>query len=190
MRNVSGFTIVELLIVIVVIGVLASISVTAYSGVQERSRSATMVGAVDTVQKALLIYAQKNQGLPNPTEVTGGGATVTYACVQPTSGGWPVQDNLSASQCMSGSGIVSGYSTILRDAILESVSKIPNTADITLSVGSQGTRGLMYMYHNPAYADLVYYVRGDQVCGRGEKLTYDYNGSQLTYCSTRVIYQG
>lgn len=35
-----GFTIVELLIVIVVIGILAAISITAYSGIQQRAQTA------------------------------------------------------------------------------------------------------------------------------------------------------
>jgi prepilin-type N-terminal cleavage/methylation domain-containing protein len=38
MDNSSGFTIVELLIVIVVIGILAAISIVAYNGMQARAR--------------------------------------------------------------------------------------------------------------------------------------------------------
>lgn len=37
-KSKSGFTIVELLIVIVVIGILAAITIVAYSGIQERAR--------------------------------------------------------------------------------------------------------------------------------------------------------
>ena len=39
MRAESGFTIVELLIVIVVIGILAAIVIVAYNGIQDRSRN-------------------------------------------------------------------------------------------------------------------------------------------------------
>lgn len=37
-RNMSGFTIVELLIVIVVVAILAAISIVAYNGIQVRSK--------------------------------------------------------------------------------------------------------------------------------------------------------
>ena len=39
MKQKAGFTIVELLIVIVVIGILAAITIVAYNGVQERSKT-------------------------------------------------------------------------------------------------------------------------------------------------------
>lgn len=40
-KNQQGFTIVELLIVIVVIAILAAITITAYNGIQQRSRDTT-----------------------------------------------------------------------------------------------------------------------------------------------------
>ena len=49
----SGFTIVELLIVIVVIAILAATSVVAYSGVQERARDARRKSDIDMLSKAL-----------------------------------------------------------------------------------------------------------------------------------------
>ena len=41
MKASRGFTIVELLIVIVVIGILASIVIVAFNGIQERARIAS-----------------------------------------------------------------------------------------------------------------------------------------------------
>lgn len=42
-RKQTGFTIVELLIVIVVIGILAAITIVAYNGIQERARMAAAI---------------------------------------------------------------------------------------------------------------------------------------------------
>ena len=38
----AGFTIVELLIVIVIIGILAAITIVAYNGIQQRAQAATV----------------------------------------------------------------------------------------------------------------------------------------------------
>lgn len=51
-NKTSGFTIVELLIVIVVIGILAAITIVAYNGVQSRARATTyQTDAVSLVKK-------------------------------------------------------------------------------------------------------------------------------------------
>lgn len=49
----KGFTIVELLIVIVVIGILAAITVVAYTGVQERSKTAKVSTELAQLEKAI-----------------------------------------------------------------------------------------------------------------------------------------
>ena len=44
-NKVKGFTLVELLIVIVVIAILAAISIVAYNGIQQRSRDSAAAGS-------------------------------------------------------------------------------------------------------------------------------------------------
>lgn len=51
-----GFTIVELLIVIVVIAILASISVVAYNGIQQRSRDSIRKSDINAIAKALELH--------------------------------------------------------------------------------------------------------------------------------------
>ena len=51
-----GFTIVELLIVIVVIAILAAISIVAYTGIQQRARDAQRANDIATITKALELY--------------------------------------------------------------------------------------------------------------------------------------
>lgn len=59
-----GFTVVELLIVIVVIAILASISVVAYRGIQQRTRTSSLKQDVSEMYKAQLIYATETQNPP------------------------------------------------------------------------------------------------------------------------------
>ncbi len=60
----SGFTIVELLIVIVVIAILAAISVVAYNGIQQRARDSQRNSDVATIVKALELYYVQNGQYP------------------------------------------------------------------------------------------------------------------------------
>lgn len=53
MGKKTGFTIVELLIVIVVIGILAAISTVAYGTIQERSRVSRASADLNTLAKAI-----------------------------------------------------------------------------------------------------------------------------------------
>jgi len=56
----KGFTIVELLIVIVVIGILAAITVVAYNGVQSRARDNVRKQDLAQLSKATKLYAVDN----------------------------------------------------------------------------------------------------------------------------------
>src|SRR5690606_35509923 len=60
----SGFTIVELLIVIVVIAILAAISVVAYTGVQARAKDSQRHQDIKIIAKALEMYYIDHGSLP------------------------------------------------------------------------------------------------------------------------------
>jgi len=55
-----GFTIVELLIVIVVIGILAAITIVAFNGVQNKAKQAWAQSAVAQASKKIIAYAVQN----------------------------------------------------------------------------------------------------------------------------------
>ena len=55
-----GFTIVELLIVVVVIAILASIVIVAYNGIQQKARNTARVQTVVAIQKSMLLYEADN----------------------------------------------------------------------------------------------------------------------------------
>jgi type II secretion system protein G len=60
-----GFTIVELLIVIVVIAILAAITIVAYNGIQQRARDSSRTTAINGVMKALEFYKADNGNYPS-----------------------------------------------------------------------------------------------------------------------------
>ncbi len=53
-KTSSGFTIVELLIVIVVIAILASIAIVAYSGIQNRARNSKIESDLNLIKKSVM----------------------------------------------------------------------------------------------------------------------------------------
>lgn len=63
-KKYTGFTIVELLIVIVVIGILAAITIVAYTGFQERARFAAMRSDIASLNKAIQLYYADNGTYP------------------------------------------------------------------------------------------------------------------------------
>lgn len=60
----AGFTIVELLIVIVVIGILAAITIVAYNGVQVKARDSARIAKVKSISKAIELYHTDNGRYP------------------------------------------------------------------------------------------------------------------------------
>lgn len=73
----SGFTIVELLIVIVVIAVLAAISIVAYNGIQNRAENSKTVQAVSAWAKAMQLYKVDKGVYPANNSCLGGTNTYT-----------------------------------------------------------------------------------------------------------------
>lgn len=64
-RSYEGFTIVELLIVIVVIGILAAITIVAYSGIQNQANDAAVKSDLKNLTNKILIYQVDNSKYPD-----------------------------------------------------------------------------------------------------------------------------
>ncbi len=62
-----GFTVVELLLVIVVIAILAAIVIVAYNGIQEKGKNAKRESDLSSLQKVIETYKIQNSQYPQTT---------------------------------------------------------------------------------------------------------------------------
>lgn len=72
----TGFTIVELLIVIVVIGILAAITIVAYNGAQDKARAATVASDLREAADQLNIDQARTGQYPLTLAAANGGSGV------------------------------------------------------------------------------------------------------------------
>lgn len=68
LRGKSGFTIIELLVIIVVIGLLAAIGIFAYNDAQKRARDTKRVANAESIVQAIGQYAHDKGEFPAPQE--------------------------------------------------------------------------------------------------------------------------
>lgn len=72
-RPSRGFTVVELLLVVVVIAVLAAITAVAYNGIQQRSRDSARAQDIASIKRMLLMYQADNGGVMRTQSYGGNG---------------------------------------------------------------------------------------------------------------------
>ena len=110
MKSKSGFTIVELLIVIVVIGILAAITIVAFNGIQKRAQDTQIRSTASQFTKAFQRWSVESGKTTSP-----GGSSSTA---------------LSNGVCVGGGGgwvlSSSGYTCTIDD-ILKADGYIPNS---------------------------------------------------------------
>lgn len=83
-RKQHGFTIVELLIVIVVIAILAALAIVAFNGVQARANNSKTESAVAQWRKILISYATENGNYPLENTLSGTSFCLGEATNYPT----------------------------------------------------------------------------------------------------------
>ena len=66
----SGFTIVELLVVIVVIGILATITIVSYTGITSRANASALQSDLDNASKQLKLYQAEHSVYPSSLNVS------------------------------------------------------------------------------------------------------------------------
>ncbi len=103
-KSTSGFTIVELLIVIIVISILASITIVAFNGVRARALESEKSTKFTQIYKSLLNFHTINGYYPTSSGISGSaGATLiglSLKAVEPSNANSP------------GAGIEGGYADV------------------------------------------------------------------------------
>jgi prepilin-type N-terminal cleavage/methylation domain-containing protein len=158
-NNKFGFTIVELLIVIVVIAILAAISVAAYNNIQQRARNSARVSTAQSYVKLLMLHATQNGTYP---------AFTNGACLG---------SGYTASTCTN-STLTSTYPSSATEQSafntqLASVGSIPNYPKLNTTASGNGSESGAFVYNygvtneTPARGTrLIYFLEGEnQDCG-------------------------
>ena len=175
----QGFTVVELLIVIVVIAILAAITVVAFNGIQMRAQTSKVVSSADAVIKALEMYKLDNGAYP----LSGS----EYYCIGREEN-YPPVDAFGSGSCMSFSGNINmaRVNTAFNNLIQKYISSIPDgSITPTIESDTYGERGLYYHANSfqPNNAYLYYRLPGDIACPKGQKRNW-YLG--MTACEIKL----
>lgn len=121
-RAHSGFTIVELLIVIVVIGLLAAITIVTYSGIRQRADNTAKYQAAASYEKAVQLYATENSSMP---------PVIGSVCLGQ---GYTVRGSDTAGSC-GGSDYTTKENAVFNTAIETVLSRIPDANNRIVTKG-------------------------------------------------------
>ena len=178
-----GFTIVELLIVIVVIGILAAITIVAFNGVQQRAQNTARLSSGQQAIKLVKAYVATNGTYPS----------LGTTCLTPT--------------CTTYAGVLDGSDRSGLDTNLKTIGTVPavapaadkfsgiwyNTRATTATFDGDGSHRIVL---------LMYWLSGqNQDCGAGDiavqgpgeawqrspnKYSYNYPTENVTACWVSV----
>ncbi|HWT40842.1 MAG TPA: prepilin-type N-terminal cleavage/methylation domain-containing protein [Dongiaceae bacterium] len=179
----AGFTIVELLIVVVVIAILAAITIVAYSGVQQHAKNTAIVATADAWEKAVRLSGVNGETPP-----------VAGTCLG-KSNDYPAADGFAANECILVDGSNSGvlYSDAAFSGWVLTTRPVGRLPVVTYNLS--GTilkgRGIWVFSHDIPSRTIVlaWIAQLDGACARGVPATTPITGSVAGgYCKLTITY--
>jgi len=166
-----GFTIVELLIVIVVVAILAAVSIIGYNGIQTRARNAQTAAVVQAYRKAFAQYAIENQAYPISVN----------SCLgddYPDSGVFTTVNNRKCFRSTSAAGTINATLNNALKPYMGNKIVTPNNTIFGDGSNPWATRGAVYMGNQTSFTIdgasnpwvLVYTIEGQNACPVGPVL--------------------
>jgi prepilin-type N-terminal cleavage/methylation domain-containing protein len=150
----SGFTIVELLVVIVVIGILAAITIVSYTGITAKANASKAQSAAKSAQSTAETFFAENNYYPGTNATFHAGATaklpagtviVADAASTPVIAGWDTTFSQVALSCVTAAASCSAGDTAKNITGLRFAYWDPS-----------GTPGIKYVYVGTATSGSTY----------------------------------
>lgn len=168
-----GFTIVELLIVVVVIAILAAITIVSYNGITQQAENTKTVNGVSQYARLVQSYAVKTGLYP----------VASYACLGP-SGTRCANTTDSTAACF---GAASASAQLAFETAMKTlVNAMPEVSSQAPACNGKTYSGAWYHSVDGRSTTLVYYLRGDQECVAtgGLRVTSKNQRDDTTSCYT------
>jgi prepilin-type N-terminal cleavage/methylation domain-containing protein len=163
----AGFTIVELLIVVVVIAILAAITIVSYNGITTRAENTRTIDAVVTYSTALASYAALNGEYPKASGLSDGNGTICLGSdtCNVVSGSVPA----NSYTCYQGGAAPLNYDTKSKyepfnTELKTVISALPNVDYQAYNCNGATLRGIFFYRYLDATPYLLYFLKGSQTC--------------------------
>ena len=174
-RNKSGFTVIEILVVILVIGIISTISIVVYGNIQKNAQTSKITSATRNFHQGIKLYALRNNTLP----VVGLKNGWNYMCLGRTED-YPANATFQSGECINGnSGTVTPHRFVSVEFNTELATTLGTTPSLETPIRSTNDafRGMWFSIwydvgRKPSGGYLNVITYGD-TCIIGKRWSYD-----------------